>query len=227
MTTRKVLSYPDPRLREISEPVTQFDDELKTIVQDMVDTIEVMGGAGLAAPQIGVHKRVLVIKSKLFVEESPDASYSPETWVLVNPVIRASGSTQRWSEACLSVPLGSGNVDRHEDVEVKYQRLDGTENTVTVKWPLSGALQHEADHLNGILYIDHLGTLERSLVVRKVEKMHKRLSELAEAKKEQEILDLRGSKALLKYRAEKAGQAVPEKRRDKPGKKFGRLKKRK
>jgi len=227
MTTRKVLSYPDPRLREISEPVTQFDEDLKSLVQDMVDTIEVMGGAGLAAPQIGAQKRVLAIKSKLFVEESPDTSYSPETWILVNPVIRTSGTTQRWPEACLSVPLGSGNVDRHEDVEVKYQRLDGSENTVTVKWPLSGALQHEADHLNGILYIDHLGDLERSLVVRKVEKMRKRLGELAEAKKEQEILDLRGPKALLKYRAEKSGQAVPEKRRDKPGKKFGRLKKQK
>lgn len=227
MTTRKVLSIPDPLLREISEPVSDFGDDLKSLVQDMVDTIEVMGGAGLAAPQIGTHKRVLAIRPKLFVEENPDTSYSPDTWVLVNPVVRPSGSKQRWSEACLSVPLGMGNVDRHEDCEVKYQRLDGTENTVTVKWPLSGAVQHENDHLNGILYIDHVGNLERSLILRKVEKMHQRVAQLAEARKEQDILDLRGPRALMKYRAEKSGQAVPEKSRPKKAKRFGRLKKQK
>lgn len=227
MTSRKVLSIPDKRLREISDPVSQFDDDLKSLVQDMVDTLEVMGGAGLAAPQIGTHKRVLVIKPKLFVEESPDTSHSPDTWVLVNPIVRPSGAQQRWPEACLSVPLGSGNVVRHEECEVKYQRLDGTENTVTVKWPLAGALQHENDHLNGILYIDHVGTLERSLILRKVEKMHARLEDIAEARKEQEILDLRGPKALQKYRSEKRGQATPEKVRSKRPKRFNKLKRQK
>lgn len=227
MTTRKVLTIPDGRLREISDPVTEFGDELKSLVQDMVDTIKVMGGAGLAAPQIGTPKRVLVIKPKLFVDENPDVSYSPESWVLVNPIVRVSGPKQRWPEACLSVPLGSGNVERYEDCEVKYQRMDGTENTVTVPWPLSGALQHESDHLNGILYIDHVGNLERSMILRKVEKMHKRVDQLAEARKEQDILDLRGPKALLKYRAEKSGQAVPEKPRDKKPKRYGKLKRQK
>lgn len=227
MTARKVLSIPDERLRGISEPVTAFGDDLKTLVQDMVDTLEVMGGAGLAAPQIGTHKRVLAIKPKLFVDESPDTSFSPETWVLVNPVVRLGGTKQRWSEACLSVPLGMGNVERHEECEVKYQRLDGTENTVTVKWPLSGALQHENDHLNGVLYIDHVGNLERSLILRKVEKVHKLAAQAAEARKEQDILDLKGPRALLKYRAEKSGQEVPEKRRPKKSKRFGRLKRQK
>lgn len=227
MTARKVLSIPDDRLRDISDPVTEFNDDVRSLVQDMVDTLEVMGGAGLAAPQIGAHKRVLAIKPKLFVEESPDTSYSPETWVLINPVVRPGGTKQRWSEACLSVPLGMGNVERHEECEVKYQRLDGTENTVTVKWPLSGALQHENDHLNGVLYIDHVGNLERSLILRKVEKVHKLAAQAAEARKEQEILDLKGSRALLKYRAEKSGQEVPEKRRPKKSKRFGRLKRQK
>lgn len=227
MTARKVLSIPDARLREISEPVTEFGDDLSSLVKDMVDTIEVMGGAGLAAPQIGTHKRVLVIKPKLFVAESPDTSHSPDAWVLVNPVLRTTGPLERWSEACLSVPLSMGNVERHETCEVKYQRMDGTENTVTVPWPLSGALQHESDHLNGILYIDHVGNLERSMILRKVEKMHQRVAQLAEARKEQDILDLRGPAALIKYRAQKSGQAVPEKRRDKKPKRFGRLKKQK
>jgi peptide deformylase len=227
MTARRVIHYPDERLRSIAEPVTEFGDNLKSLVQDMVDTIEVQGGAGLAAPQINVAQRVLVIKPKLFVEESPDTTYSPESWVLVNPVVRPSGEEQRWPEACLSVPMGSGNVVRHEECEVKYQRLDGSENTVTVKWPLSGALQHENDHLNGILYIDHVGHLERSMIVRKIEKMRRQIGHLAEARREQEILDLRGPRALQAYRARRAGQAVPEKKRDKPGKKFGKLKKQK
>lgn len=227
MTTRKVLSVPDPLLREISDPVTEFGDSLKTLVQDMVDTLEVMGGAGLASPQIGVLKRVLAIKPKLFADESPDSSYSPDTWVLINPVVRPTGEKQRWSEACLSVPLGMGSVERHEACEVKYQRLDGTEHTVTVQWPLAGAVQHENDHLNGVLYVDHVGNLERSMILRKVEKMHHKVAQLAEARKEQEILDLKGPKALLKYRAERNGQQLPEKTREKKPKRFGRAKKRK
>lgn len=227
MTARKVVCIPDVTLREISDPVSEFGDELSTLVQDMVDTIEVRGGAGIAAPQIGVHKRVLVIRPKLFVDENPDTSHSPDNWVLVNPVVRTTGPKQRWSEACLSVPYGMGNVERHEECEVKYQRLDGTENTVTVKWPLSGAVQHENDHLNGVLYIDHVGSLERSLILRKVEKMQKISAQAVEARKEQDILDLKGPRALLKYRAEKSGQAVPEKRRTKTPKKYGKLKKQK
>jgi len=227
MTARRVLHYPDERLRAISDPVTEFGDSLKSLVQDMLDTIEVQGGAGLAAPQIGVSQRVLVIKPKLFVEESPDTTYSPESWVLVNPVVRTGGEEQRWPEACLSVPMGSGNVIRREECEVKYQRLDGSENTVTVSWPLSGAVQHENDHLNGVLYLDYVGTLERSMIVRKIEKMNRRVGQLAEARREQEVLDLRGPKALLRYRAEKSGQSLPDKDREKKPKRFGRAKKRK
>lgn len=200
MTSRKVLSYPDERLRAISDPVTEFGDGLRSLVQDMVDTIEIQGGAGLAAPQIGVAQRVLVIKTKLFVEESPDTSYSPESWVLVNPVVRSIGAEQKWPEACLSVPLGSGNVLRHEECEVKYQRLDGSENTVTVKWPLAGALQHENDHLNGILYLDRLGILERNLLARRITKAQRIQKRTVERKREQEVFDLRGIEGLRKYR---------------------------
>lgn len=227
MASHKVLCIPDKRLRDVSDPITEFGEDLKSLVRDMIDTLEVQGGAGLAAPQIGKHKRVLVIRPKLFIEENPDTSYSSDDWVLVNPVVRAMGSQQRWQEACLSVPLSAGNVIRFEECEVKYQRLDGTENTVTVKWPLAGALQHENDHLNGILYIDHVGTLERSMILRKVEKMHSRLEDIAEARKEQDILDLRGPKALQKYRSEKRGQATPDKVRSKRPKRFNKLKRQK
>ena len=206
MTARKVLTFPDTRLREISDPVSDFNDELKSLVQDMVDTLEVMGGAGLAAPQIGAHKRVLVIKPKLFVEESPDTSYSPESWVLVNPVVHVTGEQNRWPEACLSVPMSSGNVERHEACEVKYQRLDGTEHTVTVSWPLSGALQHENDHLNGILYVDRLGVLERNMLVKKISKMQRSQKRVSERKREQDVFDLRGTEGLRKYR-QKRNQA--------------------
>ena len=227
MASRKILQYPDERLRVISDPVTVFGDALKSIVQDMVDTIEVQGGAGLAAPQIGVAQRVLVIKPKLFVEESPDVSYNSDYWILINPVVRPRGAEQNWPEACLSVPVNSGNVLRQEECEVKYQRLDGSENTVTVKWPLSGAVQHENDHLNGILYVDRVGVMERSMIIRRIEKLNKHIGRLAEARKEEDILDLRGPRALAAYRAEKTGKVMIERKRTKPGKKFGKLKKQK
>lgn len=211
MTVKKVLSYPDEQLRVISEPVSEFGDELKSLVQDMIDTIEIKGGAGLAAPQIGVPRRVLVIKSKLFVDESPDTSYSEDAWVLVNPIVKPAGSNQKWQEACLSVPMGSGNVTRQEECEVRYQRVDGTEHTVSVKWPLSGALQHENDHLNGILYVDRLGVLERDLLTRRIIKAQRIQKKTAERKREQDVFDLRGIEGLRKYR-QKRNQAPQVKR---------------
>lgn len=211
MTARKVLTFPDPRLRDVSDPVSEFNDDLKTLVQDMVDTLEVQGGAGLAAPQIGTHKRVLVIRPKMFVDENPDTSHSPDNWVLVNPVISASGNNVRWPEACLSVPMGNGNVERQESCEVRYQRLDGTELSVSVKWPLSGALQHENDHLNGILYVDRLGVLERNLLTKRIAKIQRAQKRVSERKREQEVFDLRGVEGLRKYR-QKRNQAPQVKR---------------
>jgi len=204
MTTRKVLSYPDEGLKGVSSPVQEFNDDLKSLIQDMVDTIEVMGGAGLAAPQIGVQQRVLVIRPKLFVEESPDTSYSPDTWVLVNPeFVSKSDKCERWQEGCLSVPGAFGTVNRHASCTVKYRRHDGTDAQVDLEWPLSGAVQHEMDHLEGLLYVDHLGKLEKAMVLKKLKKNEVLLERAREMKKQQDILDLKGPAALKKYQQNK------------------------
>lgn len=224
MTARKILTYPDERLREVAEPVSEFNDDLRSLVQDLIDTLEVSGGAGLAAPQIGVTKRVLVIKTESFTSACPDDSFSPGIWVLVNPKIVPSGPIQRWKEACLSVPGVGGSVARSSTCDVSYQRLDSSEHSVTVEWPLSGAVQHEADHLQGHLYIDHLGQLERAMVLKALEKRKKLLAKQVEAKHERTILELRGEKALLSYRAKRDGHGPPERRRNKQGKRFGQAK---
>lgn len=208
----------------MSVPVSEFNEDLKTLVQDLVDTLEVSGGAGLAAPQIGVTQQVLVIKTQSFTDSCPDDSFGPGVWVLVNPKLEVSGPVQRWKEACLSVPGVGGTVPRSTTCEVSYQRLDGTEHSVTVGWPLSGAVQHEADHLQGRLYIDHLGQLERAMVLKALEKRKKLLAKQAEARHERTLLELRGEKALLSYRAKRDGHGPPERRRNKQGKRFGQAK---
>lgn len=204
MTTRKVLSYPDDRLKRVSAPVQEFDENLKTLIQDMVDTIEVMGGAGLAAPQIDVHQRVLVIRPKLFATENPDPSYNPDIWVLVNPeIVSKSDQCERWQEGCLSVPGAFGSVNRNTSCVVRYKRHDGTEDVVELEWPLAGAVQHEMDHLEGVLYIDHLGKLEKAMVLKKVKKIEVQVERAKELKKQQDILDLKGPAALKRYQNNK------------------------
>lgn len=204
MTARKVLSYPDEALRVVSSPVQDFNSDLMTLVQDMIDTIEVMGGAGLAAPQIGVQQRVLVLRPKLFATENPDPSYNPDVWILVNPeIVSKSSQCERWQEGCLSVPGAFGSVSRHTSCVVKYNKHDGTEDTVELEWPLAGAVQHEMDHLEGVLYVDHLGKLEKSMVLKKIKKVESQVERARELKKQQDILDLKGPAALKRYQQNK------------------------
>ena len=231
MTTRKILQYPSQQLTEISNPVTDFDDSLRSLITDLCDTLEVEGGAGLASPQIGVGKRVLVIKPELFGCDNPDPDsvLGKETWVLVNPEVSFGDdtSTTRWQEVCMSVPWNSGFVSRREKCNVKYQRRDGTVNTLSLDMPLAGVMQHEVDHLNGVLYIDHVGTLDRVRILKRLKKIvHHRLG-LFEAKKEQDILDVSGPAALRKYRAERDNTKIVVKKRRKVPKTFGAQKKRK
>jgi peptide deformylase len=168
MTAQRILTIPDDRLRQRSQEVVEFGDDLKSLVQDMIDTLEVSGGRGLAASQIGVHQRVVVIRA-----DQVDGSEGSAPMVLVNPVLVGRGGKRKWQESCLSVPAGFGNVERHEECEISYQDQEGASHTLIASWPLAGVMQHEADHLDGVLYIDLVGNLERSLILRKVAKMQK------------------------------------------------------
>jgi peptide deformylase len=148
----------DPILRSRTRPVDRFDDDLASFVGDMIETMYAAEGVGLAAPQVGDPRRVTVID----VSEERDGS---EVMVLVNPRLVRRGGMVPSEEGCLSIPGVVETIERAEEVEVEYQDLEGTARIITGRELLSRALQHEIDHLDGILFIDHLGTMKRRMVV--------------------------------------------------------------
>lgn len=160
---RTILTYPNPELKKKSAPVTIVTDSIRELVQDMAETMYDAPGIGLAAPQIGVHQRVIVID--ISAKNDP-----PELIVAINPVIVHAEGDAYEEEGCLSVPSYAANVKRHARVIVKALDLDGVEQTWKADDLLAIAFQHEIDHLDGILFVDHLSTLKRELFQRKARK---------------------------------------------------------
>jgi len=164
MAIRKVLHYPDPVLRIKAEPVAQIDDEIRTLVRDMAETMYAAPGVGLAAPQVGVSKRVIVL----------DCSRSEETPVLIaaiNPEIIAAQGESCEEEGCLSVPGYFSPVKRSAEVTVRFLDLDGQMVETTCDGLLAVAFQHEIDHLEGVLFVDHLSSLKKGLFKKKYQKI--------------------------------------------------------
>lgn len=160
---RSILIYPNPELKKKSAPVTVITDAVRELARDLAETMYDAPGIGLAAPQIGVHQRVIVID--VSAKDEP-----PQLIVAVNPVIvHAEGETYE-EEGCLSVPKYAANVHRHARVVVKALDLDGVEHTWRTDDLLAIAFQHEIDHLDGILFVDHLSPLKRELFQRKARK---------------------------------------------------------
>lgn len=160
---RTILTYPNPELKKKSAPVTIVTDSIRELVQDMAETMYDAPGIGLAAPQVGVHQRVIVID--ISAKNEP-----PELIVAINPVIVHAEGEAYEEEGCLSVPSYAANVKRHARVIVKALDLDGVEQTWKADDLLAIAFQHEIDHLDGILFVDHLSTLKRELFHRKARK---------------------------------------------------------
>lgn len=157
---RTILSYPDPELKKKSQPVTVINEKTRELVRDMAETMYDAPGVGLAAPQIGVHQRVIVI-------DIAGKDEKPELIVAINPVIiHAEGETYE-EEGCLSVPKFAANVRRHAKVVVKGLNIEGEEVTWRAEDLLAIAFQHEIDHLDGILFIDHISQLKRDIFRRK------------------------------------------------------------
>jgi len=158
MTARTVLKWPNPLLKNITEPVEVIDDSIVKLVQDMSDTMRVEFGLGLAATQVGFDHSIAVLKSS-FHTVSP-LKVDPvvkDCIVLVNPKIEVLGeATFRWAEACLSVPGIEEVVERHRDIRLTYTDLSNTTHTVELNNENSGLVQHEVDHLFGKLFIDRL-----------------------------------------------------------------------
>lgn len=160
---RTILTYPNPELKKKSAPVTVINDAVRELVKDMAETMYNAPGIGLAAPQIGVHQRVIVID--ISASDEP-----PQLIVAINPVIIHAEGEAYEEEGCLSVPKYAANVRRHARVIVKALDLEGVECTWRAEDLLAIAFQHEIDHLEGILFVDHLSPLKRELFQRKARK---------------------------------------------------------
>ena len=160
---RTILTYPNPELKKKSVPVTIITDTVRELVRDMAETMYAAPGIGLAAPQIGMHQRIVII-------DIAGKNEPPDLIVAINPaIIHAEGEAYE-EEGCLSVPDYAANVRRHARVIVKALDLKGVECTWNAEDLLAIAFQHEIDHLDGILFVDHLSALKRELFQRKVRK---------------------------------------------------------
>lgn len=166
MTTLQILEFPDPRLRKTAKPVSVFDDKLKDLVANMLATMYDADGIGLAATQINVHKRLLVID----VSEDKD---SPQ--VFINPSFEViEPELNDYDEGCLSVPGFYETVSRPSAIRIRAQNQEGTEFELLAEGILAVCVQHEIDHLDGKLFVDYLSKLKRDRIRSKLEKEHKK-----------------------------------------------------
>ena len=164
MAVRTILHYPDPRLREPGQPVTDFGAPLKALIDDMAETMYAAPGVGLAAPQIGVSKRLFL------VDVSTGDGVPSDLRVFINPEITERDGVSRNEEGCLSFPGVYEEVKRAERIRVRAQDAEGEWFELEAEGLLAVAIQHESDHLNGELMIDHLSLLKRRLVHRAMTK---------------------------------------------------------
>lgn len=171
MAIREIVTFPDDRLRKATTPVSEFDDKLKNLVADMFETMYDDEGIGLAAPQIGVSKKVVVIDIPTGNEEQ---GFKPNPLVLINPKITKAEGTTVYKEGCLSVPEYYEEVERAEVITLQAQNLEG-ETVVyeNVTGLLAICMQHELDHLEGKLFIDYLSTYKREKITKAMTKAKK------------------------------------------------------
>jgi len=173
---RKIITYPDPILRKKAVKVTEFDDQLKELIADMIETMFDAPGAGLAAPQVGVSIQLVVVN----VSEGEDDE-DRKALALINPVILDGEGSQVDVEGCLSVVEYSSKVKRFMNIKVKAQNSDGKEIEFDAEEFFARVIQHEVDHLEGTLFIDRISSLKRGLYKKRLKKM---LREQAENEKD-------------------------------------------
>ena len=171
MALRDILILPDRRLRKVSEPVKKITSEIKSLVEDMFETMYAAPGIGLAAIQVGVPKRVVTMDiAKREGETEPRVFINPEiTWSSDEPSV--------YEEGCLSIPDVHEDVERPAKVRFKYLDLDGKAHEAEAEGLFATCIQHEVDHLNGVLFIDHISKLKRDRIVKKFTKAAKRAEE--------------------------------------------------
>ena len=172
MTIRKILTEPDPFLRQKSEIVKEVNDEVRSLMDDMLETMYDAPGIGLAAIQIGVPKRVIVIDlSKSEEKKTPQFFVNPE-------IITKSKKDASYEEGCLSVPNQFAEISRPDTCRVKFLNYNGEEKILEAKGLLATCIQHEMDHLEGILFIDYLSKLKKGMIIKKLSKQKKTLERI-------------------------------------------------
>ncbi|UCE85623.1 MAG: peptide deformylase [Deltaproteobacteria bacterium] len=172
MALREVLQFPDARLKRVSKPIGEIDDAIRQLASDLLEVMYDEPGIGLAAPQVGEAVRLIVVDTEW---SQPGGERNP--LVLVNPEIVESHGTLVWTEGCLSVPDFEADVTRAERVRVRARDLDGKTLEIDAEELQAVCLQHEIDHLDGILFIDRISRLKRSLYVQKRKKALRREQE--------------------------------------------------
>jgi peptide deformylase len=180
MALLPIIEVPDPRLKQVSTPVEAVDDELRALIADMFETMYAAPGIGLAAVQVGVPRRVLVIDLQ---EPVPSGAEGPEEEggepvrdprVFINPeILEHSDKDVPYTEGCLSVPDQYAEVDRPDRIRARWLDLDGIAREEEITGMLAVCLQHEMDHLEGILFIDRLSRLKREMILRRIAKLRR------------------------------------------------------
>jgi len=161
MPLRPILRFPDPRLKKVAVPVTKIDDSIRSLARDLAETMYEAPGVGLAATQVDVHQQVIVIDAS----ETRD-----QLLVLINPELLEQEGSQVGEEGCLSVPGIYDKVERAERVVVRYQDLDGVKKTISADGLLAVCLQHEMEHLQGRVFVEHLSLLKQNRIKAKLVK---------------------------------------------------------
>ena len=171
MAILELLTYPDPRLAQVSQPVTDFGPELKKLCDDMLETMYDAPGVGLAAPQVNVHKQLVVIDIDYeSSEDEPPVLSNKNPRIFVNPKIVKREGEQICKEGCLSIPGEYEEVVRAEKVWVEYQDVNGKPQTLEAEGYLAVAVQHELDHLDGRLFIDRLSLMKSKSIKKRIKR---------------------------------------------------------
>jgi peptide deformylase len=174
MAILPIVEVPDPRLRQISSPVEKVDADVRALVAEMFETMYAAPGIGLAAIQVGVARRILVIDLQEPEEEGGEPVRDPR--VFINPeILEHSDREVPYTEGCLSVPDQYAEVDRPDRIRARWLDLDGNVREEEIEGLLATCLQHEMDHLEGVLFIDHLSRLKREMILKKLTKLRKEL----------------------------------------------------
>lgn len=172
MAVLPIVEIPDPRLRLVSRPVGTVDDGVRTLVADMIETMYAAKGIGLAAIQVGVDRRVLVIDLQEAEDEEGKPIRSPRAYI--DPeILSLSDDLSSYNEGCLSIPEQYGEVERPARCRVRWQDEQGAVHEEEMEGLLSTCMQHEVDHLNGVLFLDHLSRLKRGMLLKKLDKQRR------------------------------------------------------